>query len=196
MPYIGEPYDASYFKGTRPEGYTDYDDHNPAIWVNIVDDIEAQIGPVSGVRTLDLGCAFGYLSNELALRGADLESVDISAYALAEAAIRFPSLSLTQQDITISDGLPWGNNRFRLVVATMITECMNNETEVDQLLNEANRVLHPQGSAYILGADHDRGDGYWWKLASEWEGKVIGGREVVAEQVGHILPADVRVVIS
>jgi ubiquinone/menaquinone biosynthesis C-methylase UbiE len=194
MPYIGEPFDASYFKGTRPEGYTDYDDHNPAIWVNIVDDIEDQIGLVSGIKTLDIGCAFGYLSNELASRGALVESIDISTYALNEAQTRFPSLSYTQVDTT--QLLPWGNNFFRLVVATMITECMNNETEVDQLLNQANRVLHPQGSAYILGADHDRGDGYWWKLASEWEGKVIGGRDVVAEQVGHILPADVRVVIS
>jgi SAM-dependent methyltransferase len=195
MPYVGEPFDAEYFKGSRPEGYTDYDDQFIDTWTNIADDIEAQIGPVNGLDVIEFGSAFGYLAAELESRGANVEAVDISAYAIAQAAIRFPSLSLTQAD-PVTEVLPWGNNSFRLLVATMLVECMNSEAEVDLLLNEGNRLLHPQGSAYILGADHDRGDGYWWKTADDWNNKVIGGRTVVAAEVGAFLPADVRIVIS
>lgn len=193
MPFVGEPYDASYFFGNSVEGYTDYTSISAEQWIAIADDIEAQIGPLSGVRTLDLGCAFGFLTDELARRGADIDGVDISAYCIAEAQNRFPLLTFQQADATLS--LPYNNNHFRLIVAVGITDCMPDEATLDDLLSETNRVLHPQGSAYVLGSSRSD-DPYLVKTPEGWNQKVIGGRLVVATPVGHMLPWDVRVVVS
>jgi len=193
MTYIGEPYDESYFHGNRDEGYTDYASINPAHWVAIADDIEAQIGPVSGLDTLDLGCGFGFLANELANRGAIVQGVDISSYAIAQAQSRFPSLTFIQTDAVL--GLPFKVNYFRLVVAVGVTDCMPDEAALDILLDEVNRVLHPQGKGYILGSTTSD-DPYFVKTPEQWNNKVIGGRDVVSEAVGHMLPWDTRVVVS
>ena len=90
-PYRGEPYDDVYFRTlsqTRPEGYHDYVRfldfaQGQNLWVNIANDIEAQpqIGPVAEMDVLDAGCAYGYLTNELAQRGANVIGIDLSAWA-------------------------------------------------------------------------------------------------------------------
>lgn len=191
MAYRGEPYDASYFFNSV--AYSNYEEIEPEYWVNIADDIEAQLGPVTGIRTLEIGCAFGFLTNELANRGADIEAVDYSAYAIAEAQSRFPALSFIEVDAVL--GLPFSVNEFRLVVTVGVTDCMTDEATLDTLLNEANRVLHPQGNAYILGSSSPVGP-YFVKTPEDWNQKVIGGRTVVATDVGNILPWDVRILVS
>lgn len=191
MVYRGEPYDASYFFNSV--AYSNYAEIDPAYWANIADDIETQLGPVTGIKTLEIGCAFGFLANELANRGADIEAVDYSSYAIAEAQSRFPLLSFTEVDAVL--GLPFSVNEFRLVITVGVTDCMTDEATLDILLNESNRVLHPQGTAYILGSASPVGP-YLVKTPEDWNQKVIGGRTVVATAVGDILPWDVRIVVS
>jgi SAM-dependent methyltransferase len=196
MPYIGEPYDADYFKGSRPEGYTDYTGQNPLIWTNIADDIETTTGLVSGKSVLEIGFGFGHQLAELESRGAIVEGVDISAYAVGQAQSLFPTLSFQIADVTT--GLPFSNNSFDLVIAIQLTDCMPDQANFLATMLEINRVMKPDGAGgkgYILNSDKSD-HGYFLKSSTSWQAETLSGRTITPSDVGHMLPVDVRVVID
>ena len=194
MPYIGEPFDATHYAGDRPEGYTKYAAINKVQWSAISDDIEERVGRVSGKQVLEIGCAFGFLVNELASRNASIQGVDISAFAIAEAQARFPKLNFIQADAAQS--LPFSDDTFHLAIAIGVTECMPDEATLNLLLNELNRILYSsKGKIYILGQT-EPGCGYFVKTQEYWNKKVIGDRTVISDSVGHFLPYDTRMEIN
>jgi SAM-dependent methyltransferase len=195
VPYIGEPYDQDYFhtfSKIRPEGYHDYSRFldfagGQNLFVNIADDIEAQTGLVSGKRVLDVGCAYGYLTDELANRGADVTGIDISGYAMAEAQSLFPALDFVQADFLLSS-LP--KNEFDLTVVCGVIECMNNDAEIDAFIQEIGRVTHPTGIMYGLISYDDSDPIYQNKTAAEWEAVLNAGLpgpyDFDVQDVGHL----------
>ncbi len=76
----GEHYYANYFGG-RP--YEPDDPAWPAFFGSVADLIVEDIAPA---RTLDVGCAYGFLVNELRKRGVDAKGFDFSDYAIGRAA--------------------------------------------------------------------------------------------------------------
>lgn len=194
MTYIGEPYDQDFyhtFSQIRPEGYHDYSRPNVEPLVRgFADDIEAQpqIGSVAGLDVLDAGCAYGYLTDELALRGANVVGIDLSAWAISQAQSLFPTRTFLEMDLM---NTTFSNNTFNLVVVCGIIECMNNDAEIAQLLNEIRRIMRPTGAVYAL-LDYNSGPApiYQNKTWDEWlaafEAGIPGPWDFAAADIGHL----------
>lgn len=183
MPYVGEPFDATYFAGTRPEGYTDYLTINPAFWTAIADDIEFELELVAGKDVLEAGGAHGFLADILRQRGATIRVVDLSPYTISEGQARFPLLIFQQGDLRLGIGGP--PNRFDLVVCLGVHDCLT-DAEAKNLNTELNRLLRPQGSAYILfdtlNEHYPVKPNTWW--ASEGAAG-FPGKNISVDDVGH-----------
>ena len=192
MPYIGEPFDQTYFVGDRPEGYTDI--RKISYWPLVADDIEDRLGLVSGLDILEIGCAYGGLSAELISRGANVTGLDISAYAIGQAQIRHPGITFVE-----SDGLstPFPNNSFDLAVASRVTTCMPDVATIKDLIREIRRKVKARGVAYIL---EDLNNIHYFTITEEqWQIEVeslFPGKDAEIVLVKHRLPADVRIVVS
>lgn len=167
MPYLEEPYDAAYYVGNHDGGYTDFATINPQWWINIADDIEANTGLVSGKRVLEIGCAYGFLTNELNSRGADVSGIDISAFAIAEANSRFPTLDFVEGDFLTSGVFP--NNTFDLTISCGALECMSNDQEIGQFLSRVRSWTRSAGTYYFL-VDYNTGPVAYYqnRTAAEW----------------------------
>jgi SAM-dependent methyltransferase len=202
MPYIGEPYDEDYFhtfSKIRPEGYHDYPSSGIQTLVNIADDIEATTGPVSGKDILDVGCAYGYLTDILTARGANVVGIDLSTWAISQAQSLFPALTFDQGDFLSS---PYSNNQFDLTVVCGALECMNNDSEIGSFLSEVRRVTKSRGVYYFL-IDYNRGSTpiYQNKTSAEWladmDSGLPGPFTFNVEDVGHLpLYYSTRVVVT
>lgn len=192
MPYIGEPYDESYYIGDRPEGYTDITDIR--YWPLIVDDIEDRLGLIAGLTVLDLGCAYGGLAAELTARGANVIGVDISLHAVSVAQTRFPGITFVQSD---GLNLPFANKFFDLVITSRVSTCMPDVDTLKDLVRELRRKVKSQGAAYIL---EDLTNIYYFTITAEqWQTEVASlfpGKDTEVTLVGHRLPADVRIVVT
>lgn len=192
MPYLGEPYDVSYFEGegSRPEGYPNYPDllsrHDLAVvWA---DDIELHTGSVSGKRILDVGCAYGFLTEELSIRGADVTGIDLSSYCISEAISRFPALDLVEEDFITNS---FSNNEFDLTAGLGVLECMDTDLLMQVFLNQVNRVTKPTGIFYFL-FDYDNNPPFYYqnKTTAEWlaamQAGLPGPYTFDVEDVGHL----------
>lgn len=190
MAYFGEPYDATYFEGVRPEGYPGYGEwfvrHNFAVaWA---DDIEAKTGLVSGKDVLEVGCAYGFLVAELEARGANVIGIDLSNYAISEANSRFPALTFVEDDFITN---PFSNNQFHLTVSIGALECMNDDPLMQTFLNQVNRITRPTGIFYFL-IDFDNNPPFYYqnKSPAEWlaamQAGLPGPYTFDVEDVGHL----------
>jgi SAM-dependent methyltransferase len=167
--YYGVPFNSDYYEGpgTRRDGYDEYGAwmvrHSFATaWA---DDIEAQYGLVSGDDVLVVGCAYGFLVDELASRGANVIGIDISSYAIGEANSRFPTRTFVEEDFLSNS---FSNNQFHLTVCIGSLECMSTEDQMQTFLNQVNRVTRPTGVYYFL-IDYDNYAPYYQnKTATEW----------------------------
>lgn len=184
-------YDINYFFNNSKEGYSDYTDTEK--WVSgIVDDIESVYGSVSGLDILDVGCAFGYLTNELASRGAVVIGVDSSAYAISQAQIFFPTLDFRVESI---DNLSITNNKIDLIVALGIFDCLANQIEIDNSMIELDRVLRAQGKMYILSSEESN----WYTVltSTSWQSSLsneFGGLWTIQDVGDQPLLYDWRII--
>lgn len=189
MPYLGEPYDASYYVGSDGAGYTDFAKINPQFWINIADDIETATGLVSGKRVLDIGCAYGHLTNELALRGADVSGIDISTFAIAEANSRFPTRDFVEDDFLLSSA--FSGNTFDLTVSCGALECMENDSDIGSFFSRVRFLTKSNGIYYFL-VDYKNSPPIYYnnRTAAEWltamEAGLPGPFTFDVEDVGHL----------
>ncbi|WP_165251411.1 class I SAM-dependent methyltransferase [Paludisphaera soli] len=100
------------------------------------------IGPVEGLRVLDLGCGKGRFSRALQERGAIVAGVDLSTAMLADAdgidRVRGSARSL-----------PFRSGSFDAVVAVEVFEHLD-PASWDDTIAEARRVLAPRGALAIV----------------------------------------------
>jgi SAM-dependent methyltransferase len=140
-------------------------------------------GELRGRHVLELGCASGGLTAQLAARGADVLALDREPdlVALAERRLgdraRFEVADLEQP----LDLVPTGE--VDLVVASLVLHYLPDWTP---LLTELHRCLRP-GGALVFSVHHpitgwllsDRGDYHRTELVSEdwdWDGQRVTGR--------------------
>lgn len=203
MPYLGEPFDATYFEGdgSRPDGYPEYGvwAERHAFAVAWADDIETHTGLVTGKDILDVGCAYGFLTAELEARGATVVGIDLSSYCIAEANSRFPALTFVEDDFITN---PFSNNQFDLTVGLGVLECMDTDPLMQTFLNQVNRVTKPTGIYYFL-IDFDNNPPFYYqnKSTAEWllamEAGLPGPYDFDVENVGHLpLYYATRVVVT
>lgn len=198
MPFTG-PFDEIYFESGHADdqpGYTYYP--KVASWMpNVAADIEAEVGPLSGLDVLEVGCAYGILANLLAGLGANVTGLDISTWAIGEARTRYPSLTFVEGDVL---ALPFSNNSFDLVIGVGVLECLADDTAMEVALREAKRVLKPQGALYGLASTIGPPEYYLQRTPAEMQTLVEsigwGSRTVtVTNSRGQGVGYDVRLVV-
>jgi SAM-dependent methyltransferase len=114
-------YDHAYFDGTGKSNYCSYNgDSSP--FAEHADAIAAMLReyPLDGA-VLDIGCAKGYLVQELRRRGIDAYGVDWSPYAVAEAD---PGVRPFLRRAGAHD-LPFADGHFALAVSFDVLEHMD-----------------------------------------------------------------------
>ena len=106
------------------------------------------LGPVNSLRILDAGCGEGYLSRELASRGASVLGVDSSHNLIDAARSLAPpgadSAAFEVQDVT---DLHLDSDSFDLVVCNHL---MNDLPDPTGPIRELSRVLKPGGRVAVL----------------------------------------------
>jgi SAM-dependent methyltransferase len=103
-------------------------------------------------RALDLGCGDGRLSAEL--RAEELVAADVSAVALARAAVRLPDARTVELEPDAA--LPFEDGSFDLVLCA---ETLEHVRDVQLLLSELRRVLRPGGTLAVTTPAHGRATG-------------------------------------
>ncbi len=135
-----EIYDASYFGVDRDptgdrqgrSGYASYDR------ISSNADIAAYLlwRNFRFEKSLDIGCAKGFLVEALRERGVDARGCDISAFAVAHAV---PSVAPFVSQGDLSSGLPFGDASFELVTTLEILEHID-PIDIPKALAELRRV--------------------------------------------------------
>ncbi len=101
--------------------------------------IEA-IGPLAGLRVLDLGCGKGRFASPLAERGARVVGVDLSQAMLVHA-------KGIERARAAARRLPFADATFDVVFAVEVVEHVG---DVRPILREARRVLRPGGRLVLV----------------------------------------------
>ena len=97
----------------------------------------------SGADVLDIGCAGGFLTEELARRGARVSGIDPAGDAIAAARSHATQEGLSiDYRLGIGEQLPWPDDSFDVVTCVDVLEHVGS---VDRVLAEAARVLRPGG---------------------------------------------------
>lgn len=198
MSYRGEPYNENYYSGDHPEGYSDITQTQK--WaVNRADDIQSFFGTfVKQDKVLVVGCAFGYLVDELASRDGgkhEVVGVDISSYAIGQAQTLFPTLEFQNIDFFNNS---FNNNRFDLIVLEQVIDCMPDKATADLFFEEVARILSTNGTVYALVEAKNI---YYLIITDpEYQAYIeagsLFGKTLDLQDVGHLpIRADKRVVI-
>jgi len=123
--------------------------------------LRSRLGPLPGLRVLDLGCGKGRFAARLSDAGASVVGLDLSAAMLAAAR----GLDRVRAS---ARRLPFADSAFHAVVAVEVFEHL---TDLDSVLAEARRVLRPGGLLAVV----DKNAGAWdarrpWlpSLAVKW----------------------------
>jgi 2-polyprenyl-6-hydroxyphenyl methylase/3-demethylubiquinone-9 3-methyltransferase len=97
----------------------------------------------SGKDVLDLGCAGGFMSEAMALRGARVIGIDPAVEAVAAARRHSSAMGLTiQYDVGVGEALPYDAAGFDAVVCVDVLEHV---VDLNRVLAEVARVLRPGG---------------------------------------------------
>jgi 2-polyprenyl-3-methyl-5-hydroxy-6-metoxy-1,4-benzoquinol methylase len=123
-----------------------------------------------GDRALDLGCADGTFTAELAAAGALVVGAEVAQAALTRARRRHPSLEF--RSVTIEGPLPFADQEFDLVWSSEVIEHV---ADTARWLSEVRRVLAPSGRLLLTTPNHGR-----LRLA-------LGGIERFSEPLGDHL---------
>ncbi|NNF79987.1 MAG: class I SAM-dependent methyltransferase [Rhizobiales bacterium] len=116
---ISKQYGQMYFDGPRDYGYGGY--KYDGRWVPVAKDMIAHFGLKPGDKVLDVGCAKGFLVNDMveALPGLEVYGVDISEYALMNCHENV----VGRLHLGSADSLPFPDGSFDAVISL---DCIHN----------------------------------------------------------------------
>lgn len=201
MSYRQAPYDEQYFNditSVRPGGYTDFSQCQK--WIaNRADDIQSYFGSFTKQdKVLVIGCAYGYLVDELASRDTgqhEVIGVDISSYAIGQAQSLFPTRDFQNIDFFNHSFSP---NQFDLIVLERVLGSMPDKATADLFFEEVASILANDGMVYALV----EANSLYYLIITDPEYQeyvdsgVLYGKSIEMTDVGHLpLQADKRVVI-
>ncbi|MCP5081964.1 MAG: class I SAM-dependent methyltransferase [Alphaproteobacteria bacterium] len=116
---ISKQYGEMYFDGPRDYGYGGYG--YDGRWVPVAKDMIAHFGLKPGDKVLDVGCAKGFLVNDMveALPGLEVYGLDISEYALMNCHENVAG----RLHLGSADSLPFPDGSFDAVICL---DCIHN----------------------------------------------------------------------
>ncbi len=135
-PEIASKFSNRKIEGTKGTGYLGYRD---------LPDIIKKY--VKGKNALDYGCGTGYSTHLLKSLGLHAIGIDISSHMLTLAKKNYPDI--TFKKIDIGQKLPYDHNCFDIVLSTFVLFDIPTLSGVQDYLNEAKRVLKPDGTLII-----------------------------------------------
>ena len=104
------------------------------------------LGPVSGLRILDLGCGTGRHALRLAAAGAQVTAVDFSEGMLARARSRSGNLPVEFRTHDLTRPLTFADASFDRIICGLV---LDHISELTPLFVEMRRVCRPAGFAVI-----------------------------------------------
>lgn len=113
-----------------------------------------------GARVLDVGCAWGRLSQELAAHGYNVMGIDINEREIERACEGSSALDVAYPpSFMVADArtLPFRNETFDACVIQSFLTTLTDRESRDAVLGEVRRVLTPDGIAYfgVFGRSDD-----------------------------------------
>ncbi len=140
---LAKQFEKDFFDGDRKNGYGGFY-YNPRYWQPVIPTLQAHFGLSEDSSVLDVGCAKGFMLNDIVehIPGIAVTGIDISNYAIANA---IESMKLNLQ-VADARELPFENNSFDVVIS--ITTVHNFErAECIKALQEIERVS--RGKSFI-----------------------------------------------
>jgi SAM-dependent methyltransferase len=135
-----------------------YDDVRPDYPDQLYDLLAEAVGPLTGLRVLDLAAGTGLATRALLARGSQVVATDIAAGMLTTLRRRTPSVPAVA---ALGEALPFRDGSVDLVVCATAWHWVN----ADAAVREVARVLRPGGHLALWWANHRVGDGIEWEDA-------------------------------
>lgn len=111
---IARRFGKEFFDGDRRTGYGGYR-YDPRFWTPTVSDFQRHFRLTAGLSVLDVGCAKGFMMNDLAkgVPGLIVKGIDVSSYAINHA------LEEMRPHVLVADAreLPFEDKSFDVVVS-------------------------------------------------------------------------------
>jgi ubiquinone/menaquinone biosynthesis C-methylase UbiE len=107
---------------------------------------DAMLGPVRGLRVLDLGCGTGRHALRLARAGARVTGLDLSPGMLQRARAQAADAAVDFREHDLHAPLPFGSASFDRIVSGLVLEHLR---DLDAFYGEVARVLRPGGAAVL-----------------------------------------------
>jgi len=188
-----EEYDASYFDGSdqalkHNAGYSSYkrwyrkDGENSTgeFWKDYAVELNIN-GRFIGKKLLDIGCAKGFLVEDLRELGVDAYGMDVSSYAIGESAVQ-PYLTVGDARTDLAQ---YKRNEFDFIISTRVLECFS-EAELPDIISEMNRISRKQ--VHVIDDENLNENFYlkksltWWKSLGFQKGTIL-----ISQQSKNIL---------
>ena len=162
---IARKFGKEFFDGDRSHGYGGFS-YNPKFWSPVVPTLIKYFSLSSNTSLLDVGCAKGFMLNDIAkaIEGISLKGIDISEYAIAN------SIEGMRQNLIVANAkdLPFDNNSFDVVISINTVHNLEKD-ELAQALQEIERVSKDKSfitvDAYKSEAEKQRM--YAWNLTAK-----------------------------
>lgn len=103
-------------------------------------------------KILDIGCGYGKICIQLALKGHFVEGIDINKSGIEEAKQTAKKLNLTNKlKFRVGDAtrLPYPNETFDIAIMQALLTAIVNKEDRNKIMKEAFRVLKPTGYLYL-----------------------------------------------
>lgn len=104
------------------------------------------LGPVEGLRILDLGCGTGRHTSWLSASGARVTAVDFATSMLEQARRKTRDLNVSYVIHDLHDSLPFGAGTFDIVLSCLVLEHLESAAE---FFADIYRVTAPGGRAVV-----------------------------------------------
>ena len=137
-------FDHAYFDGSREQGYGGY--HYDGRWVQVAKNLLKRYGLGPGSKFLDVGCAKGFLLQDLKDIEPDiiLHGIDVSSYAKSKSRDDIkPFIELGS-----CENLPFDDDYFDAAVAINVLHNLE-EDKLKNAIQELNRVVKDKRNIFI-----------------------------------------------
>ena len=162
---IARKFGKEFFDGDRSHGYGGFS-YNPKFWSPVVPTLKKYFSLSSNTSLLDVGCAKGFMLNDIAkaIEGISLKGIDISEYAIAN------SIEDMRQNLVVANAkdLPFDNNSFDVVISINTVHNLEKD-ELAQALQEIERVSKDKSFITVdaYNSEDEKERMYAWNLTAK-----------------------------
>jgi len=162
---IARKFGKEFFDGDRSHGYGGFS-YNPKFWSPVVPTLKKYFSLSSSTSLLDVGCAKGFMLNDIAVAipGIKLKGIDVSEYAISNA------IEDMQQNVQVANAknLPFRDKSFDVVISINTVHNLEKD-ELAQALQEIERVSKDKSFITVdaYNSEDEKERMYAWNLTAK-----------------------------